>query len=432
MASASEPIIAAADRGGVVPLLRVELVRALGDPFVDAVSALGLVCQLADDGAVAHICLPTRPLPRALLEQAQLERVPVSLVALPLCEPFELERQADFAEPLFNAAQLARLVRSMLESSEAASPWLLVAQGDAAAVHWLHTPDMPLASFDRAVWSPARLWGPPLGHVRAYFGERVAFYFAFLESYTRALVWLALAGAPALVAQTFHGAADTAFVPFFAFAACLWVTLFAEVWKRRQVSLAAEWSVHGFEAHERLRPEFVGELTRGFQAGSVFVPAGSVSAGAGEAASVAPGLDRGLVSAAVVLHADLADVPGAPSRLAATPHFPHAERRRRMAASCAVVSVALAVVVIGMLALMVFRLVMMRTAFLGPTLGGIGGGVLNTLYIALTNHFYGKLAKRLTDWENHATQTAYDDAQVAKVRTSSLSLSSSERRRRRQ
>jgi len=41
----------------------------------------------------------------------------------------------------------------------------------------------------------------------------------------------------------------------------IWSTFFIEFWKRRQITVAMQWGVHGFEAEETDRPEFQGIVT---------------------------------------------------------------------------------------------------------------------------------------------------------------------------
>ncbi|KAH9373670.1 hypothetical protein HPB48_014593 [Haemaphysalis longicornis] len=56
-------------------------------------------------------------------------------------------------------------------------------------------------------------------------------------------------------------AGDTFLTPFFAFTVCLWAgTVFLEIWKRRQASLAHRWNVDHFSAEEPEMPQFYGTV----------------------------------------------------------------------------------------------------------------------------------------------------------------------------
>jgi len=47
-------------------------------------------------------------------------------------------------------------------------------------------------------------------------------------------------------------------------------------------------------------------------------------------------------------------------------------------------------------------------------LGGIVSGIINAFQIQLMNFIYTKVALKLNDWENHKTQTQYEDSLIAK------------------
>ncbi|CAE7508836.1 ano10, partial [Symbiodinium sp. KB8] len=111
---------------------------------------------------------------------------------------------------------------------------------------------------------------PPLDRIAAYFGETVAFYFAWLEFYTQWLVFPALVGAALFVAQVWYGTVDVTWVPLFSLFMALWSTLFLEFWKRRNAELAHRWGVLNYEHEEVTRPQFRGTWRRDSVTGEVF------------------------------------------------------------------------------------------------------------------------------------------------------------------
>ncbi|KAA0152414.1 hypothetical protein FNF29_03980 [Cafeteria roenbergensis] len=110
----------------------------------------------------------------------------------------------------------------------------------------------------------------PLDRIAAYFGETVAFYFAWLEFYTQWLVFPALVGAALFVAQVWYGTVDVTWVPLFSLFMALWSTLFLEFWKRRNAELAHRWGVLNYEHEEVTRPQFRGTWRRDSVTGEVF------------------------------------------------------------------------------------------------------------------------------------------------------------------
>ncbi|EEC05263.1 conserved hypothetical protein, partial [Ixodes scapularis] len=124
--------------------------------------------------------------------------------------------------------------------------------------------------------------GQPLDSIRDYFGEKISFYFAWVGTFIASLVVPAVIGlgvfffgvieknsgllrtedvnAIIYTVDVIKAAGDTFLTPFFAFTVCLWGTVFLEIWKRRQASLAHRWNVDHFSAEEPDRPQFYGSV----------------------------------------------------------------------------------------------------------------------------------------------------------------------------
>lgn len=88
-----------------------------------------------------------------------------------------------------------------------------------------------------------------LTKIRDRFGEQVAFYFAFLQSYFRFLLFPAVFG-------TLSWLFLRQYSPIYAAVNCLWCVVFVEYWKKQEVDLAVQWSVRGVSKIQHQRPQF--------------------------------------------------------------------------------------------------------------------------------------------------------------------------------
>ncbi|KAF1967441.1 hypothetical protein BU23DRAFT_483560 [Bimuria novae-zelandiae CBS 107.79] len=88
-----------------------------------------------------------------------------------------------------------------------------------------------------------------LDQIRDLWGTKVAFYFAFIQSYFLALIF------PCVV-----GVLAWAFLPkyslVFAVIICVWCTVFLESWKIREIDLSIRWKVRGVGKLKVNRPQF--------------------------------------------------------------------------------------------------------------------------------------------------------------------------------
>lgn len=88
-----------------------------------------------------------------------------------------------------------------------------------------------------------------LDEIRNRFGEKVAYYFAFTQSYFAFLIFPAAFGFSSWVLLG-H------FSSIYAVVNCLWSVVFIEYWKRQEVDLGVRWGVKGVSAIQEKRREF--------------------------------------------------------------------------------------------------------------------------------------------------------------------------------
>lgn len=88
-----------------------------------------------------------------------------------------------------------------------------------------------------------------LDEIRDKFGETVAFYFAFVQSYFRFLIFPSAIGFGAWMVLG-------QFSTVYAFISCFWSVVFFEYWKQKEVDLAVQWGVRGVSSIQHPRPQF--------------------------------------------------------------------------------------------------------------------------------------------------------------------------------
>lgn len=88
-----------------------------------------------------------------------------------------------------------------------------------------------------------------LDDIRNRFGEKVAFYFAFEQTYFNFLIFPTAFGA---FAYLFLGS----FSPIYAIVLCLWSIVFVEWWRHQERDLSIRWGVRGVSNIESKRHEF--------------------------------------------------------------------------------------------------------------------------------------------------------------------------------
>uniref|UniRef100_A0A3B4ZKY2 Anoctamin n=1 Tax=Stegastes partitus TaxID=144197 RepID=A0A3B4ZKY2_9TELE len=259
----------------------------------------------------------------------------------------------------------------------------------------------------------------PLDHIREYFGEKIALYFAWLF-YTAWLLPAAVVGTLIFVSGVMSmgnntpkeicssGASylmcplcktcqawnmseictmaklgylfDHPGTVFFSVFMSFWAVTFLEYWKRKMATLSHHWDCMDFheEEQERPRPEF---------------------------AAMAPTMEQNPVTGIK------------------EPYFPEKTRLSRMFTGSMVIVMMLCVVMIflvtvvmcrGIISVMMFHTgsPVLRTE--AGTIANISSSIVNLGLILLMGRVYTALAEQLTKWM-HRTQTQYDNAFIFKV-----------------
>lgn len=109
----------------------------------------------------------------------------------------------------------------------------------------------------------------PIDQVRDYFGDHVALYFAWLGLYTRYLTYPMVLGILTMFGYFIPGwgTDNNRFALAYSVFLSLWSTLFLESWTRYENELKFRWGSEGFEATEEPRPQFRGMLEQNLETG---------------------------------------------------------------------------------------------------------------------------------------------------------------------
>ncbi|KAF4321974.1 hypothetical protein BBO99_00003272 [Phytophthora kernoviae] len=221
----------------------------------------------------------------------------------------------------------------------------------------------------------------PLHKIRFYFGEKIALYFAWLEFYTKMLVFPSIAGVITFVyteaRQAVTGTNQQGYILIaFAVFVVIWSSYFSESWKRKNGLLDSLWGLSGLQEAFRYRPQFRG--TKSFH--------------------------------------PTTDMPE-------MTYESKTKRRRAFVVSILVVTLMVGIVIIALFALFVLKHWInnsdnlennhISSKYQTPLTFGVT--VANAVQILILNMVYRLVAQKLNDLENHRTDAEYENHLVIKV-----------------
>ena len=152
----------------------------------------------------------------------------------------------------------------------------------------------------------------------------------------------------------------------YAFLVSIWSTFFLEFWKRKNARLAYRWSVTEIERDELPRPDWIANSFR--------------------KSPVTGKLER---------------------------FYPKTKKRVKLLISVAVVFVCITIVSISVGALMLFK-AWTAKEYTGSRAwqGSVATGVLSLVTMLLMNQAYSGVAEKLTQFENHRTESEYESTNI--------------------
>ncbi|CAH0492872.1 unnamed protein product [Peronospora farinosa] len=221
----------------------------------------------------------------------------------------------------------------------------------------------------------------PLHKIRYYFGEKIALYFAWLEFYTKMLIFPAIAGIITFVyieaRQAATGTNHQGYILIaFAVFVVLWSSFFSELWRRKNGLLDSLWGLSGLQESFRYRPQF-----------------------------------RGTKSYHPVTDAEEVTFES------------KTKRRRAFVVSVLVVTLMVGIVVVALFGLFVLKHWINSTDNLKNhhisakyrTSLTFSVTVVNAIQILVLNMVYRNVARILNDLENHRTDAEYESYLIIKV-----------------
>lgn len=216
-------------------------------------------------------------------------------------------------------------------------------------------------------------WNQPVDGVRDYFGERISFYFLYLGHYTELLLVPAALGAGTYILKCYEASPESTLQPYFTCVMVLWSTYFMETWKAKQSTKGLHWGMHGFESAEQDRPLFEGTLSKSPVDGSEekYYPSALKAYWQQVVTSIIGCMILGVISvvAAIFTFQWWVSQPGPAAMF----------------------------------------------TIQGFNAGSIIASIANAAVIGILNALYGGNAVMMNGWENHRTDTQYEDALISKI-----------------
>lgn len=228
--------------------------------LVNTLTFAGLKAVGRRGESLGHILVFVVCPPNLVVDLVKRERL-VSLQAFVLSSSDALYSYSDFLEGLpippaknvltLSPADRIRLVHSYISSTPAdgglgvspdAPDWDCVES--IFPLHDRHFNEVWVRS-----WKPSTIASIQLEKIREQFGDSLAYYFAFLASYTQFLIFPAILG---ILAHFFL----PAYSPFFSIFLCIWSAAFVEWWRIRERKLGLRFGTRGSFRVEKCRAQY--------------------------------------------------------------------------------------------------------------------------------------------------------------------------------
>ena len=267
------------------------------------------------------------------------------------------------------------------------------------------------------------MFNQPLDGIRDYFGEKTAFYFAWMRHYSQYLIYLSLAAIIAISANASllpridknndfdsDEQMQSAYARFFyCLIVAIWTTLYAASWKRENAVLRFVWDVQDFEEEEDPRPEYIASYHQGRWA--------HIYSKSKQEKSFCISAPMQEVEGFYTVDGRFIPHKGAPKHR----HLPGHIRLGVKVFSIPQLLLMTGVMIVGSLSILIFKMITQVSVsfredpFWGGAFGSQVPTMLSMVWIAVMNQLYVTLAKSLNDLENYRTETEYQNQLILKI-----------------
>jgi hypothetical protein len=212
---------------------------------------------------------------------------------------------------------------------------------------------------------------------------------------------------------------DSPILSLYAVIVAIWAPLFLEYWKRKSAAVAFHWDMEELESEEKELDSYIENQEKdayGIRKYGFFEESG----GWVDLEETAKRLQREKSDLLNFLPKSIPEGSGSlPEFLFCCFSQQRARRLNRATStflrrlvSFTVISTLIASVIVITISLLVFKIFAQQANVLW---GGVAAGVVQTVAIMILNGLYRKVAIIINDWENHRTETLYEDALIVKL-----------------
>ena len=280
------------------------------------------------------------------------------------------------------------------------------------------------------------MFNQPLHKVRDYFGEKTAFYFAWMEHYETYLIYLSILSLFAISADASESppvkeattpeeiAAESRQLMsaysklIYCLVVATWTTVYMESWKRKNATLAYIWDVADFEEEEDPRPEFIKNFNSGIWRASK-----KEEEGKSWWEYVVKDMHMKEGPGFFTEDGRFVEVEAESSSAAEKQIYFPQKHRLTIFTFFAMPQLLLftSAMIVGAASIMVFKFLVNTTdLFLNDEFWGGGFGqqipmLLSVIWMSIMNWVYTALATWLNGLENYRTDTEYEDHLILKV-----------------
>ncbi|KAI9690003.1 MAG: hypothetical protein M1822_009885 [Bathelium mastoideum] len=221
------------------------------EKLIQALASVGLATEVRNGNEQSVLIFTRVASEQHLFGEVYRSRVRDWINGVRAAAPKRETEEALREEPLYEAERLRIIYQLITNPASDGGAGITPREGEwkrVDSVFALHNHTYNKAWIKK--WSTQWFLTPDdIDDIRNRLGEKVAYYFAFTQSYFAALIFPAAFGASAwLLLGNFS--------PIYAIVSCLWCVVFVEYWKHQEVDLAVRWGVRNVSRIEHKRKGF--------------------------------------------------------------------------------------------------------------------------------------------------------------------------------